>query len=71
MYFFCRMTRGFVRGGHIIREISFLIAKTHIDWSREQWSQVIFTDESKFNRSDSDERSYVRQQIGEEFNDIA
>lgn len=42
-------------------------AKEHVKWTREQWSKVLFTDESKFNRFGSDGNSYVRRRIGEEF----
>ncbi|CAK9796210.1 Transposable element Tc1 transposase [Anthophora quadrimaculata] len=43
-------------------------AKKHLCWSAEQWSKVIFTDESKFNCFGSDGRKYVRRKTGEEFN---
>lgn len=42
-------------------------ARAHIDWTPEQWSKVVFTDESKFNRFGSDGKSYVRRRVGEEF----
>lgn len=51
------------------RKARFLFAKEHIDWTPEQWSKVIFTDESKFNRFGSDGKTYVRRRIGEEFNE--
>lgn len=50
------------------RRARIAFAKEHINWTREQWSKVVFTDESKFNRLGSDGRSYVRRRIGEEFN---
>lgn len=37
-----------------------VFAKKHLNWIREQWSKVIFTDESKFNKFESDEKTYVR-----------
>lgn len=49
------------------RRARIAFAREHINWTSEQWSKVIFTDESKFNRFGSDGRSYVRRRIGEEF----
>lgn len=49
------------------RKARLAFAKAHIDWTPEQWSKVIFTDESKFNRMGSDGRTYIRRRIGEEF----
>ena len=37
----------------------------HVVWSKNQWSQVHFSDESKFNVLGSDSRNYVRRKIGE------
>lgn len=51
------------------RAARLLFAKEHIDWTPEQWSKVIFTDESKFNRFGSDGKTYVRRRIGEAFNE--
>ena len=42
-------------------------AKGHLNWTREQWSKVVFTDESKFNRLGSDGKSYVTRRAGEEY----
>lgn len=42
-------------------------AKEHLNWTPQQWSRVIFTDESKFNRFGSDGKVYVRRRKGEEF----
>ena len=42
-------------------------AAEHV-WSEEQWSQVHFSDESKFNVLGSDGRNYVRRKIGERLN---
>ena len=42
-------------------------ARTHKDWTAEQWSQAIFSDEPRFLLHRSDERVYVRRMAGEEF----
>lgn len=49
------------------RNARLSFAKEHINWTREQWAKVIFTDESKFNRFGSDGTTYVRRRVGEEF----
>ena len=41
--------------------------RTHKDWTAEQWSQIIFSDESRFLLHRSDGRVYVRRMAGEEF----
>lgn len=51
------------------RAARLLFAIEHLDWTPDQWSKVIFTDESKFNRFGSDGKTYVRRKIGEEFNE--
>ena len=45
------------------RRLAF--ARAHVDWTPKQWSQVLFSDEKKFNRIGSDGRIYVRRRIGE------
>ena len=42
-------------------------ASNHKDWTAEQWSQVIFSDESMFRMHRSEGRVYVRRIAGEEF----
>ena len=42
-------------------------ARSHKDWRAEQWSQVIFSDESRFLLHRNDGRVYVRRMAGEEF----
>ena len=42
-------------------------AKEHLNWTREQWSKVVLTDEYKFNRIDSDRKVYVRHSVGEKY----
>ena len=41
----------------------------HKDWTPEQWSRVVFSDESRFLLFRSDGRAYVRRAAGEEFRD--
>lgn len=40
-------------------------AKKHKDWTVEQWSKVLFTDESKFEIFSGRRRQYVRRLVGE------
>jgi len=40
-------------------------AKTHKNWSTNQWEKVLFTDESKFEIFGGKRRQYVRRQVGE------
>jgi len=49
------------------RRARIAFAKKHLNWMPQQWSRVIFTDESKFNRFGSDGKIYVRRRKGEEF----
>jgi len=49
------------------RKARLAFAKSHIDWTADQWARVLFTDESKFNRLGSDGVQYVRRRPGEEF----
>lgn len=49
------------------RRARLAFAKEHLSWTPQQWSKVIFTDESKFNRFGSDGKLYVRRRKGEEF----
>ena len=41
-------------------------AKEHIEWSEDQWKQVIWSDESRISLFGSDRRKYVRRRVGEE-----
>ena len=49
------------------KKARLVFAKAHKDWTAEQWSQVIFSDESRFLLHRSDGRVYVRRMAGEEF----
>jgi len=49
------------------RRARIAFAKEHLNWMPQQWSRVILTDESKFNRFGSDGKVYVRRCKGEEF----
>lgn len=42
-------------------------AKDHKNWTLNDWQNVIFSDESKFNLSGSDGTQYVRRRVGERF----
>ncbi len=41
-------------------------AKEHINWSENQWKQIIWSDESKISLFGSDRRKYVTGRVGEE-----
>ena len=41
-------------------------AKAHQNWTAEQWTQVVFSDESRFILHKSDGRIFVRRMTGEE-----
>lgn len=43
-------------------------AKEHLHWTAEQWSQVVWSDESKYNMRASDGAVYVRRKAGEALN---
>jgi len=49
------------------RRARLAFAKKHVSWTPQQWSKVLFTDETKINRFGSDGRQYVRRRSGEEF----
>jgi transposase len=42
-------------------------AKEHVKWTKEKWSKVLFTDESKFDLFGNNRRVYVRRMLGERF----
>ncbi len=41
-------------------------ASQHVEWSEEDWQQVVFSDESKFNLVSSDGRHYMWRRSGQE-----
>lgn len=43
-------------------------ARTHLNWTQQQWKNVLWSDESKFNLRGSDGRANVRRPRGEKFN---
>lgn len=47
------------------RLLRIQFAKAYLKWTVADWQRVIFTDESKFNRIQSDGRTYVRRRKGE------
>ena len=44
-----------------------LFAKNHVNWTKEQWAKVVFTDESKFELFGTKRRVFVRRREGERF----
>lgn len=71
-----RRLSGFGLKGRIPRKKTFLNLKQrkkrvqwekeHINWSENQWKQIIWSDESKISLFGSDGRKYVRRRVGEE-----
>ena len=51
------------------RRARLCFARDHKDWTAEQWSKVIFSDESRFLLFRSDGRAYVQRAPGEEFHE--
>jgi transposase len=49
------------------RQRRLQFARAHLHWTRNDWSRVLWSDESKFQRFGSDGRTYVRRRPGEEF----
>ncbi|EYC34438.1 hypothetical protein Y032_0001g414 [Ancylostoma ceylanicum] len=49
------------------RQARMRFAREHLHWTSEDWSKVLFSDESKFNRLGSDGPRYVRRRPSEEF----
>lgn len=44
-------------------------AREHNNWTFDEWSQVLWTDESKFELFSSNRRQYVRRHVGEAYQD--
>ena len=44
-----------------------LFAKQHVNWTKEQWRRVLFTDESKFELFGGKRRTFVRRMPNERF----
>ena len=42
-------------------------AQDHLAWTADDWSRVLWSDESRFQLYQSDGRVYVRRMVGEEF----
>lgn len=49
------------------RKARLLFARRHLNWTSDQWRNVLFTDESKFNMFGSDGKVYIRRRPKEEF----
>ncbi|KAK6016493.1 transposase [Ostertagia ostertagi] len=45
-------------------------AQEHIGWTRQQWNNVLFSDESKFNLMGSDGIKYIRRPLGRRFDPL-
>lgn len=76
----CRHLRKHGLGAYVRRRKPFLSkkakekrrewARSFIDWTDKDWSQVIFSDESKFNLFGSDGRQWCWRRSGQEYDDI-
>ena len=44
-------------------------ARQHLTWTAEDWSRVLWSDESRFQLYQSDGRVYVRRTVGEEYSE--
>ena len=44
-------------------------AQDHLAWTADDWSRVLWSDESRFQLYQSDGRVYVRRMVGEEFSE--
>ena len=53
------------------RQARVVWCRRHLRWTRQQWSQVLFTDESRFTLSFNDGRIHVWRRQGERFHDCA
>lgn len=50
------------------RKALLAFARTHLDWTVEQWTKVLWSDETKINLIGSDGIKYVRRPAGKRFN---
>lgn len=50
------------------RKLRLCFAHAHKNWSQQQWRNVLWSDESKFNLRGSDCKSYVRRPRGTKYN---
>ena len=45
-------------------------ARRHADWTVEEWKNVLWSDELKFNLYQSDGQQFVRRKAGEEYHPV-
>lgn len=50
------------------RKARLAFARRYQHWTKDDWSKVLWSDESKFNLFNSDGIRYVRRPIGQRFN---
>lgn len=50
------------------RKARIAFAKRHLNWTKEQWKKVLFSDESRFKLFNSDGRHFVWRPKGQRFN---
>lgn len=51
---------------NVIARLKF--AKEHINWTTEQWRKILWSDESKFNLSNTDGIHFIRRPANTRFN---
>lgn len=54
-----------LRKQNVAKRLAF--AKIHVNWANEQWSQVLFSDESKFEIFGNQRRLFIRRFEGERY----
>lgn len=54
-----------LRKANICKRLAF--ARKHLNWTDEQWSRVLFTDETKVEVFGTHRRTFVRRKAGERF----
>ena len=54
-----------LRKANVRKRLEF--AKKHLNWSEKEWSQVLFTDETKVEVFGSHRRTFVRRKAGERY----
>ena len=50
------------------RKARLQFARSHLNWTPQQWKNILWSDESKFNLQGSDGRCYIRRPRGEKYN---
>lgn len=54
-----------LRKGNVIKRLKF--AREHLNWTKEQWGKILFTDKTKVEIFGLHRRAYVRRAAGERY----